>query len=319
MTDVLVSGAGLAGVSAALALAHAGQRVTLVGPIDTRPTTRTVALLDGSMRFYEVLGLREKLEAQGSPLRVMRIVDDTGSLFRGSPSEFDAGEIGLEAFGWNIENGLLLDILTRAARADSRIDIRDSLTASYEFAVNCATAVVTDGTRLSSQLLVACDGAKSLARDTAGIAAQTWTYPQTAVTAILTHTLSHQDVSTEFHTREGPCTFVPLPPAQDGSFRSSLVWVMHPREARRRNMLEEQALVQEIARAAHHILGNITLERGPGFVPMEGLQARAAEEGVPYQTLMASVLHKYVSGRLIETPKWITSRSTRTARKRTAA
>ncbi len=52
---------------------------------------------------------------------------------------------------------------------------------------------------------------------------------------------------------------------------------------------------------------------------LEGLQARAAEEGVPYQTLMASVLHKFVSGRLVEAEKRITTRSSRTARKRAAA
>jgi predicted DNA binding CopG/RHH family protein len=52
---------------------------------------------------------------------------------------------------------------------------------------------------------------------------------------------------------------------------------------------------------------------------LEGLQSRAAEEGVPYQTLMASVLHKFVSGRLVETQRRITTRSSRTARKRTAA
>lgn len=33
---------------------------------------------------------------------------------------------------------------------------------------------------------------------------------------------------------------------------------------------------------------------------LEGLQAKAAEEGLPYQTLMASVLHRYVSGRLVD-------------------
>lgn len=33
------------------------------------------------------------------------------------------------------------------------------------------------------------------------------------------------------------------------------------------------------------------------------LRARAAEEGMPYQTLIASVLHKYVSGRLVEKPR----------------
>lgn len=52
---------------------------------------------------------------------------------------------------------------------------------------------------------------------------------------------------------------------------------------------------------------------------LEGLQAKAAEEGVPYQTLMASVLHKFVSGRLVETQKRIATRSSRTARKRAAA
>ena len=52
---------------------------------------------------------------------------------------------------------------------------------------------------------------------------------------------------------------------------------------------------------------------------LEGLQARAAEEGVPYQTLMASVLHKFVSGRLVETQRRITTRSSRTVRKRAAA
>jgi predicted DNA binding CopG/RHH family protein len=33
---------------------------------------------------------------------------------------------------------------------------------------------------------------------------------------------------------------------------------------------------------------------------LEGMQARAAEEGLPYQTLIASVLHKYASGRLVD-------------------
>jgi predicted DNA binding CopG/RHH family protein len=33
---------------------------------------------------------------------------------------------------------------------------------------------------------------------------------------------------------------------------------------------------------------------------LDGLRARAAEEGLPYQTLIASVLHKFVTGRLVE-------------------
>ena len=33
---------------------------------------------------------------------------------------------------------------------------------------------------------------------------------------------------------------------------------------------------------------------------LEEVQKRALEEGIPYQTLIASILHKYVSGRLVE-------------------
>jgi predicted DNA binding CopG/RHH family protein len=40
------------------------------------------------------------------------------------------------------------------------------------------------------------------------------------------------------------------------------------------------------------------------------IQERAIEEGIPYQTLIASVLHKYVSGRFVETPSRLTTRST---------
>lgn len=40
------------------------------------------------------------------------------------------------------------------------------------------------------------------------------------------------------------------------------------------------------------------------------IQARALEEGIPYQTFIASVLHKYASGRLIEKASSLTPRST---------
>jgi len=33
---------------------------------------------------------------------------------------------------------------------------------------------------------------------------------------------------------------------------------------------------------------------------LEDIQSLAVEEGLPYQTLMSSILHKYVSGRLVE-------------------
>jgi len=46
------------------------------------------------------------------------------------------------------------------------------------------------------------------------------------------------------------------------------------------------------------------------------IQARALEEGLPYQTFIASVLHKHVAGRLVEKPSRATSRSSGRGTKR---
>ena len=51
---------------------------------------------------------------------------------------------------------------------------------------------------------------------------------------------------------------------------------------------------------------------------LNDIQAKAAEEAIPYQTLMASVLHKYVTGRLIEPTPSLTHRSSGTRQKRRA-
>ena len=49
------------------------------------------------------------------------------------------------------------------------------------------------------------------------------------------------------------------------------------------------------------------------------IQPRAAEEGVPYQTLIASVLHKFVAGRFTEKSSRLTTRSAGRAKRRRAA
>lgn len=53
-------------------------------------------------------------------------------------------------------------------------------------------------------------------------------------------------------------------------------------------------------------------------IDLSDIQVKALEEGVPYQTLIASVLHKYVTGRLLDKSQRITGRSTRASRKRAA-
>jgi predicted DNA binding CopG/RHH family protein len=61
---------------------------------------------------------------------------------------------------------------------------------------------------------------------------------------------------------------------------------------------ERIAQLQSYAKATLTKDKKITLRLSS--LDVEALQAKAIEEGIPYQTLISSILHKYVTGRLVE-------------------
>ncbi len=274
-TDILVAGAGAAGLSVALALADTGHSITIVGPPDLGGAARTVALFDGSVRFLDSLGVWSRVVDQSAALRVMRIVDDTKSLFAARPSEFHSSEIGLDTFGWNIENAILVTALLETACAHPRIRVIDDVVEGYRLSPDAARVETRTHDALDARLVVAADGRRSGARRAARISARTWEYPQVAITAIFAHRKPHGDVSTEFHTRQGPCTFVPLQGTAGHPHRSSLVWMMAPEEAERRHALAPEDFAREAEIASHNLLGKLTLLSARGKIAMAGLTAKS--------------------------------------------
>ena len=266
--DVLIGGAGLAGLTAAFGLAQAGFEIVCCGATERTGRGRTVALLDQSVAFLDSLGLWASLQSRAAPLRSLRLIDDTGGFFPPRPVEFHAAEIGLDAFGWNIENDLMAEALAAAVAQIRSVERVAAGVKAYDFSADSARAKFEDGRGVSARLVIGADGRDSKARRAAGLAARLHRYPQTALTAHLAHRLPHDDFSTEFHTRGGPFTLVPLPASATAPNRSSLVWVMSGDEAKRRGALDAEALAREIERQAHSLLGAIRIEGERGFFPM---------------------------------------------------
>ena len=269
--DIAVVGAGPVGLLGALAFARHGRRVCLVGPVPGGGDGRTAALLAPSVAQLEELALWPGLQPHAAPLRRLRIVDDTDSLFRPPPVEFASGEMGLDAFGWNIENARLAAALGEAVRAERAITWHEGVATDFASG-DPAHLGLADGTRVAADLVVAADGRRSRVREAAGIDTREHRYRQSAVTAILRHERAHRDVSTEFHKRGGPLTLVPMP-AREAGGRSSLVWVTEPHHARRLVALEAPAFARAVEAACHRLLGAMELDGPRGCVPLAAVKA----------------------------------------------
>jgi 2-octaprenyl-6-methoxyphenol hydroxylase len=263
--EVVVVGGGPAGLTAAIALAIAGIETALVAKIPAKsaePDHRTTALLAGSVTALDTLRIWERCRQHAAPLRVMRIIDDTARLLRAPEVCFAAGEIGLDAFGHNIENRFLVAALEARAGELAALTRVDDEAAAVEIADEAVT-VRCKGGGVSARLAIGAEGRRSLCRSAAGIEMHGRAFPQTALTFNLGHGREHHDTSTEFHTETGPFTLVPLP-----GRRSSLVFVVDPAEVAGLSALSDADLAAEIERRSHSILGKIVVEPGRGIFPL---------------------------------------------------
>ncbi len=266
-TDILVSGGGVAGLTAAAAFGAAGFSVICVDP--TPPVTemqaegsdlRTTAFLQPSRDFLIRAGLWDRLEPYASALQVMRIVDAGGEEPEPRTShDFDAADISDLPFGWNLPNWLLRrEMVARLAELPNVAFRPGTGTASLLTREREALVTLSDGARLRARLVIAADGRNSPVREAVGIPVKTTRYGQKALAFAVTHDLPHNNVSTEIHRSGGPFTLVPLPD-HEGRPCSAIVWMERGPEVARLAALPVPAFEAEMTARSAHLFGPLTL------------------------------------------------------------
>ena len=265
--DILISGGGVAGLTAAAAFGAAGFKVICVDPAP--PVTardaegadlRTTAILQLGRALMETAGLWDHLAPHAMPLQVMRIVDAGGP--EGDARvirDFDASDISDQPFGWNLPNWLLRrEMVTRLSELDN-VDFRPGCgTKSLVTRTEEARVGLTDGTQIRARLVVAADGRNSPMRQAAGIDVHTKRYGQTAVVFAVTHPIAHMNVSTEVHRSGGPFTLVPLPD-HEGMPSSAVVWMETGDRARALMDLDIEAFEAAATDRSAGLLGPLRL------------------------------------------------------------
>ena len=275
--DVVVAGAGPAGLTSACLLAQAGCRTAciapgidqLISPRADEPVRRTVALMQPAIRLLASIGIWPgHLQSGSAPLDLLKIVDDTLATFTAPPVTFSSNEIGDGPFGWNIPLDMLVHELARAAKA-ANVTLIDASVAGCDVGTNRVELSLDTEAKLKAAVVVAADGRQSVIRRDAGIAVSEWQYDQTALALSFSHSSAHHGMSVEYHKTSGPFTTVPLP-----GNRSSLVWMVQPHEVDAICALTGDQLAARLQLEMHGDLGLVEDVTTPATIPMSGMAAR---------------------------------------------
>src|SRR4029077_15239007 len=135
----------------AIALASAGIETALIAkapPADNR----TTALLSGSVAALDTLEVWPLCREKAAALTAIRLIDDTSRLIRAPEVTFEAAEIGLEAFGHNIENRHLIAALDRRAAELGALSRIAAGVSAIEPAADHVSLRLDDGGSLSARL-----------------------------------------------------------------------------------------------------------------------------------------------------------------------
>ena len=225
-TDVLIVGAGPAGLALACALADAGirshvleqaPRESLVEPPEDG---RDIALTHRARRILGQLGLWERMPADEiAPLKAAQVTNGDSPMVL----PFDGRADGHEQLGWLVPNHRIRQacFAGAVARSDWVTVTGDARVTALERNATAATLTLANGQRLSAPLVIAADSRFSTVRRMAGIGARMLDFGRTAIVARVRHEKDHDGTAHECFLHGHTLAMLPMAGKQ-----SSAVWTV---------------------------------------------------------------------------------------------
>lgn len=273
--DVLIIGAGPAGLSLACALADAGMSVRLLeqqarAALDDPPEDgREIALTHRARHVMQTLGLWDRLPPREiAPLREARVLDgDRPAALRFAPP--DLGQPGAEPLGWLVPNHLIRRAALAAACSRPGVQLQcDARVDALSLGDARAELTLAGGQRLAAPLVVAADSRLSRTRTMAGIGASMRDFGRTVIVARIAHERANEGIAWECFRYGNTLALLPM---NDGE--ASAVVTLPSDEAPRWLGLSDADFAARIEAQAGGRLGAVRMASARHHYPLVGVYA----------------------------------------------
>ncbi len=255
-TDIIVVGAGLVGLAAAVACAKLGKQVIL---IDAKKTVikkqqawdeRIYALTANTEAWLQALGVWAEVDASRvNAINAMRLWD-----VQGSELVLHDADANLAKLGVIIENqNLMLALWTQINALGVKV-YTGTQCVGIENTQEVIKLSLADGSCINAKLILAADGVDSWVRSQANIAVKYKDFNQTAIVANFVVEKPHQNTAQQWFMPHETLALLPLP-----NQHVSMVWALSTEQATELLTISIEELAEKVESRSQHQLGSLRM------------------------------------------------------------
>lgn len=271
-TDVVVVGAGPAGLCFARSLAGSGLQVTVVEPQSRQALAeaafdgREIALTHASRQILEQLQLWDRLPAaEVAELREARVLDGRSPFALTFASDHRSGD----PLGWLVPNHLIRRAAWDAVQDQPGLQLRAGRRVQGVRAVDAGQQVLLDdGSTVQARLVVAADSRFSSTRRMLGIGARLQDFGKTMLVCRMQVERDHHHTAWEWFGYGRTMALLPL----NGGLASAVI-TLPPRQAEALLAMDEDAFGDAVSGFFEHRLGRMQPVAMPQAYPLVGVYA----------------------------------------------